>query len=253
MDFLNHSTQGSILNLYRWDSGSISVRRTPRARNGNPLQYSCLDSSMDRGAWGPTAHGVRESQRWQRACVYTHTHTHTHPHRLCRRENTALFKHSKDGLNTFYILVSQTARFWHTFNKGSSWHLLTSFKNRNLGAGIKATHFLLPINSLRVRLIFITTMHPAQSWTLYALGTCLGRVNKVFPGRNRGQVCESYMAYNSSMLRSSLGFSSKLGPAGWKLQVAHLGNVIRDGQVPCGSQAWASGQSWFHPVSQFVV
>ena len=45
----------------------------------------------------------------ERAC--THTHTHTHTHRLCRRENTALFKHSKDGLNTFYILVSQTARF----------------------------------------------------------------------------------------------------------------------------------------------
>ena len=98
-----------------------------------------------------------------------------------------------------------------------------------------------------------TTMHPAQSWILYALGTCLGRVNKVSPGRNRGQVCESYMAYNSSMLRSSLCFSSKLGPAGWKLQVAHLGNVIRDGQAPSGSQAWASAQSWFHPVSQFIV
>jgi len=31
----------------------------------------------------------------ERAC----THAHTHTHRLCRRENTALFKHSRDGLN----------------------------------------------------------------------------------------------------------------------------------------------------------
>ena len=30
--------------------------------NGNPLQYSCLENSMDRGAWWPTAHGVTKSQ-----------------------------------------------------------------------------------------------------------------------------------------------------------------------------------------------
>ena len=30
--------------------------------NGNPLQYSCLENSMDRGAWGAIADGV--SQSW---------------------------------------------------------------------------------------------------------------------------------------------------------------------------------------------
>ena len=29
--------------------------------NGNPLQYSCLDKPMDRGAWWATVHGVAES------------------------------------------------------------------------------------------------------------------------------------------------------------------------------------------------
>ena len=29
--------------------------------NGNPLQYSCLDNPMDRGAWWSTAHGVTKS------------------------------------------------------------------------------------------------------------------------------------------------------------------------------------------------
>ena len=28
--------------------------------NGNPLQYSCLDNSMDRGAWWATVHGVEK-------------------------------------------------------------------------------------------------------------------------------------------------------------------------------------------------
>ena len=28
--------------------------------NGNPLQYSCLENPMDRGAWQATVHGVRK-------------------------------------------------------------------------------------------------------------------------------------------------------------------------------------------------
>ena len=33
-------------------------RRSPGGGNGNPLQYSCLESSMDRGAWQDTVNGV---------------------------------------------------------------------------------------------------------------------------------------------------------------------------------------------------
>ena len=32
--------------------------RSPGEGNGNPLQYSCLENSMDRGAWRATVHGV---------------------------------------------------------------------------------------------------------------------------------------------------------------------------------------------------
>ena len=38
------------------------LRRSPREGNGYPLQYSCLENSMDRGAWGATVHGVTKSQ-----------------------------------------------------------------------------------------------------------------------------------------------------------------------------------------------
>ena len=35
--------------------------RSPGGGNGNPLQYSCLENSMDRGAWWATVHGVTKS------------------------------------------------------------------------------------------------------------------------------------------------------------------------------------------------
>ena len=34
--------------------------RPPEDGNGNPLQYSCLENSMDRGAWRAVVHGVRK-------------------------------------------------------------------------------------------------------------------------------------------------------------------------------------------------
>ena len=34
----------------------------PGEGNGNPLQYSCLENSMDRGAWWATVYGVAMSQ-----------------------------------------------------------------------------------------------------------------------------------------------------------------------------------------------
>ena len=37
-------------------------RRSPGEGNGNPLQYSCLESSMNRGACQATVHGVEKSQ-----------------------------------------------------------------------------------------------------------------------------------------------------------------------------------------------
>ena len=36
--------------------------RCPGERNGNPLQYPCLENLMDRGAWRATVHGVAKCQ-----------------------------------------------------------------------------------------------------------------------------------------------------------------------------------------------
>ena len=44
------------------DLGSIpGLGRVPGEGNGNPLQYSCLENPMDRGAWQATVHGVAKS------------------------------------------------------------------------------------------------------------------------------------------------------------------------------------------------
>ena len=45
------------------DTGSIpGFGRFPEEGNGYPLQYSCLENSMDRGAWWATVHGVTKNQ-----------------------------------------------------------------------------------------------------------------------------------------------------------------------------------------------
>ena len=52
------------------DPGSIpGSGRSPGEGNGNPLQYSCLENPMDRGAWRATVPGVTKS--WTRLSDYT--------------------------------------------------------------------------------------------------------------------------------------------------------------------------------------
>ena len=65
------------------DAGLIpGSGRSPGEGNGNPFQYSCLENSMDRGAWRATVHGVTRSQtrlrNWTHICTDTDTQTHRH-------------------------------------------------------------------------------------------------------------------------------------------------------------------------------
>ena len=43
-------------------SYNFGLGRFPEEGNGYPLQYSCLENSMDRGAWQATVHEVAKSQ-----------------------------------------------------------------------------------------------------------------------------------------------------------------------------------------------
>ena len=51
------------------DEGSIPRSgRSPGEGNGNPLQYSCLENPMDRGAWWATIFRVSKSQTQLKQC-----------------------------------------------------------------------------------------------------------------------------------------------------------------------------------------
>ena len=49
----------------------IKVKHTSGEGNGNPLQYSCLENSMDRADWQATVHGATKS--WTRVTITEHT------------------------------------------------------------------------------------------------------------------------------------------------------------------------------------
>ena len=54
------------------DMGSIpGLGRSPAAENSNPLQDSCLENPMDRGAWQAIVHGITKS--WSQLSEYTTT------------------------------------------------------------------------------------------------------------------------------------------------------------------------------------
>ena len=51
--------------------------RSPRGGSGNPLQYSCLENPLDKGAWWATVHGITKNrtqlsdEAQHGTCVYT--------------------------------------------------------------------------------------------------------------------------------------------------------------------------------------
>ena len=68
MSFLSSTTaqplREHILVVNEEKRGLIPMsRRSPGEENDNPLQYSCLENSIDRGAWRATVQGVAKSQK----------------------------------------------------------------------------------------------------------------------------------------------------------------------------------------------
>ena len=72
---IKYSKNNNKMGLPKWYSGKESTcsagdagdvgsipgsGRSPEEGSGNPLQYICLEKSMDRGAWQATDHGVTE-------------------------------------------------------------------------------------------------------------------------------------------------------------------------------------------------
>ena len=70
------------------DMGLIPwLGRYPEEGNGNPLQYCCLENSMDEGAWWATVHGATKSDTTEQlhfslyviSCRFAYTEESLHP------------------------------------------------------------------------------------------------------------------------------------------------------------------------------
>ena len=69
-DWLPRWLRGKNLPVNTGKVGLIpELGRSPGGGNGYPLQYSCLENPMDRGAWRATAHGVSESDTTEHTCM----------------------------------------------------------------------------------------------------------------------------------------------------------------------------------------
>ena len=65
------------------DTGSVlGLGRSPELGNGNPLQYSCLENSLNRGACGPQPVGRTESDTMDTHARYQDTHAASPKHLL---------------------------------------------------------------------------------------------------------------------------------------------------------------------------
>ena len=81
--------------------------RSPAEGNGNPLQYSCLDNSMDRGAWWATVHGTTKDMTEQLStCPFT---------LLLYFTILSLSKKRKKERNTLFLLFNLGSSYWHIF------------------------------------------------------------------------------------------------------------------------------------------
>ena len=59
------------------DAGSVPRSgRSPGGGHGNPLQYSCLENPMDRGAWWATVHKITQNRtQLRQSSIHECTHT----------------------------------------------------------------------------------------------------------------------------------------------------------------------------------
>ena len=115
------------------DSGSISGSRSyPGGGHGTPLQYSCLENPMGRGAWGAAVHGVAKSQTWlsnfarrqqfKRTCSGTFLAVQW----MSLHPSTAGGKHSIPSLGTNMLHSARWGKKKRTYSESPNGHVARS-------------------------------------------------------------------------------------------------------------------------------
>ena len=112
--------------------------RFPGVGNGNLLQYSCLQDSMDKGAWWATAHGSqRVGHDWMS------THTHSWYTTLCKfKVYNVLIWHSY--LLMYTILKSSYLSQLSYYYKSLSSHLYITTNNKSFISAFQFSWLYFP-------------------------------------------------------------------------------------------------------------
>ena len=98
------------------DAGSTpGSGRPPGGGQGCPLQGSCLETLIDRGAWWATAHRVAEKQSRLRLSAHTCAHAQAHTH-ACAHMRACTHTHTRTRAHTH----AHTRTHTHTWPKGEA-------------------------------------------------------------------------------------------------------------------------------------
>ena len=104
-----HSSVSKESSCNAGNPGSIpGSGRSPGEGNGNPLQYSCLENSINRGAWQATVHGVTMNWTWLNDYLFTSFPFSEHAllsTLLGNQEEGQIFFHSVLDLDYFQLKI----------------------------------------------------------------------------------------------------------------------------------------------------
>ena len=107
----------AIAGIIRNASLTSGSGRSPGGWDDNPLQYSCLENPMDRGAWWATVHGVAKSRTQLKRLSINETKTHgqrsNHLSDSNRRGSLSCAHLIADGIRDFSSLASILTRQRH--------------------------------------------------------------------------------------------------------------------------------------------
>ena len=121
--------------------------RSPGEGNGNPLQYFCLENSMDRGAWQATAHRVGKVRHdWATNTFHRHFHLVSVIGGLPRYSNA--WKPVQEACWCPVSFPSLTLQWWFLFPSAWGW---------GVGGGVKRTHHGRRQESLGQQVICLAT------------------------------------------------------------------------------------------------
>ena len=145
------------------DTGLIpGSGRSPGERNVYPLQYSCLENSMDRGAWQAIVQGLAKSQTWLKdfhllthsyiyMCVYTYTHMYIMEcYWIVQNDGILPFLATWVDLENIILgeVRTKTNIIWyHLYVQNKIWYKWTDLQHRNILTDIENKLTVIKVDS----------------------------------------------------------------------------------------------------------